>query len=133
MLLLQAARERLGADRVVTGHQLADFSQSGDRVTAVFAQAGGGQVTAEGDLLVGADGIHSTVRRRFYPDEGEPIWNGNVLWQATTRGAPYLSGRSMVMAGHQAQKFVCYPIFSTAEAAGEALINCGLRRSSIPT
>ncbi len=123
MLLLDAVRERLGSDRVLTAHQLVDFSQSDDGVSAVFAQPGGARTRAEGDLLVGADGIHSTVRKRFYPDEGEPIWNGNVLWRATTRAEPYLSGRSMVMAGHQAKKFVCYPISKAAEDEGEALIN----------
>jgi len=123
MLLLAAVRERLGAGRVLTGHQLVDFSQSDGRVSAIFMQSDGTRVTADGDLLIGADGIHSTVRRRFYPDEGDPIWNGNVLWRATSRGTPYLSGRSMVMAGHQAQKFVCYPISNAADADGEALIN----------
>lgn len=123
MLLLAAVRERLGADRVLTAHQLVDFSESDGGVTATFEQPDGNRVSAAGDLLVGADGIHSTVRRRFYPDEGEPIWNGNVLWRATTRGKPYLSGRSMVMAGHQSQKFVCYPISKAAEDDGEALIN----------
>lgn len=123
MLLLDAVRQRLGPDSVVTGHQIVDFSESGGRVSAVFERTGGARIMAEGDLLIGADGIHSTVRKHFYPDEGDPIWNGNVLWRATTRGKPYLSGRSMVMAGHQAQKFVCYPISSVAEANGEALIN----------
>lgn len=123
MLLLAAVQERLGADKVMTGHQLVDFSQQGGRVTAVFQRPDGARVSAEGDLLIGADGIHSTVRKHFYPDEGDPIWNGNVLWRATTRGKPYLSGRSMVMAGHQSQKFVCYPISKAAEDEGEALIN----------
>ena len=44
-------------------------------------------VTDEADVLVGADGIHSTVRSTFHPDEGLPQWQGNVLWRATTRVA----------------------------------------------
>ncbi|MCA8927649.1 MAG: flavin-dependent oxidoreductase [Alphaproteobacteria bacterium] len=123
MALLAEARARLGADAILTDHRLTGFDQSGDTVTARFARADGATVTAEGDLLVACDGIHSTVRRHFYPDEGAPIWNGNVLWRATTLAQPYLTGRSMVMAGHQAQKFVCYPISRQAEERGEALIN----------
>ena len=46
-----------------------------------------------------------------------------MLWRATTEGAPFLSGRSMVMAGHEDQKFVCYPISRAAEREGRSLIN----------
>jgi 2-polyprenyl-6-methoxyphenol hydroxylase-like FAD-dependent oxidoreductase len=66
--------------------------------------------TEAADVLVGADGIHSTVRAAFHPDEGLPQWSGNILWRATTRVAPFLSGRSMLMAGHLRHKFVAYPI-----------------------
>jgi 2-polyprenyl-6-methoxyphenol hydroxylase-like FAD-dependent oxidoreductase len=33
-----------------------------------------------------------------------------MLWRATTLGWPFLTGASMIMAGHQNQKFVAYPI-----------------------
>ena len=41
-------------------------------VTATFIRRDGSDetVTARGDVLIAADGIHSTVRRTFYPDEG---------------------------------------------------------------
>ena len=121
--LLEEAIQRLGALEILTDHRLADFEQSGEGGTARFQRADGTMVEATADVLIACDGIHSTVRRQFYPDEGDPIWNGNVLWRATTLAKPYLSGRSMVMAGHQAQKFVCYPISRQAEERGEALIN----------
>jgi len=123
MLLLQAVRHRLGPDSLLPDHRLVDFCESEGRVTTAFERGNGSRVEAEGDLLIGADGIHSAVRYRFYPDEGPPVWNGNVLWRATTLAEPYLSGRSMVMAGHQAQKFVCYPISKAADNEGKALIN----------
>jgi 5-methylphenazine-1-carboxylate 1-monooxygenase len=74
-------------------------------------------------LLIGADGIHSAVRGRLYPDEGAPLWNGAILWRGVTRGKPFLTGRSMIMAGHEFQKFVCYPISRAAMERGEAVIN----------
>ena len=46
-----------------------------------------------------------------------------MLWRATTEGASFLSGRSMVMAGHEDQEFVCYPISRAAEREGRSLIN----------
>src|SRR6185437_11070653 len=39
------------------------------------------------------------------------------------RTSPFLTGRSMIMAGHEFQKFVAYPISSTAATQGEAVIN----------
>jgi 2-polyprenyl-6-methoxyphenol hydroxylase-like FAD-dependent oxidoreductase len=79
--------------------------------------------TETADLLIGADGIHSAVRRLLYPDEGPPKWNGAILWRAVTRARPFLTGRSMFMAGHARQKFVSYPITMPEHPDGEALIN----------
>lgn len=112
MLLWDAATTRLGAANVRTGHQLVGFTDHGDRVTAAFADRHTGRVAAEeaGDILVGADGIHSAVRRQFYPAEGPPRLSGQLLWRGMTEAAPFLTGRSMVMVGHAAQKFVAYPI-----------------------
>ena len=123
MLLLEAVRETLGATAVATDRRLVDFADEGGRVRALFEDRAGRRHEEVGDVLVGADGIHSTVRARFYPDEGAPIWNGAVLWRAMTEAEPFLTGRSMVMAGHQDQKFVCYPISREAAARGRSLIN----------
>jgi 5-methylphenazine-1-carboxylate 1-monooxygenase len=46
-----------------------------------------------------------------------------MLWRATTVAAPFLTGRSMVQAGHQDQKFVCYPISAAQSRTGRALVN----------
>src|SRR5690606_13907550 len=66
--------------------------------------------SARADILIAADGIHSAARRQRHPDEGPPIWNGAILWRGVTFARPFLSGASMIMAGHEWQKFVCYPI-----------------------
>ena len=133
-ILLNAVTERIGAERVQTDRRLIALDQSADGVSATFESADGNRFGAQGGVLIGADGIHSTVRAHFYPGEGEPIWNGNVLWRGTTRAAPYLTGRSMVMAGHQSQKFVCYPISRKIEVEGGALINwiAEIRYSDLP-
>src|SRR5690349_18212198 len=91
MVLLDAVRERLGPDAVRTG----------SRVEGLHHQA---------DLLIGADGINSTVRAAMYPDEGPPPWNGLVLWRGTSFAPPFLTRRSMIMAGDGTSKFVAYPI-----------------------
>lgn len=114
LALFDAAKERLG-DAIITGHELAGFEQSPSgsarRVSVELHDRNNDRtVTDTADLLVGADGIHSTVRRHFAPDEGAPQWSGNMLWRATTQHEPYLTGRSMFMAGHRPHKFVAYPI-----------------------
>lgn len=131
MLLWETALARLGPDALRTDSALDTFEQDEDGVTARFvsrslAASGGsrGQVSAtEGEsrgsvrarVLVGADGIHSVVRRAFHPHEGPPVWAGAILWRGVTRARPFLSGASMIMAGHEFQKFVCYPISAPGE------------------
>ncbi len=125
MILLEAARERLGPDRIMTGHHLARWEETATGVRAWFTdrRTGADLGPADGSLLIAADGIHSTVRASLYPNEGPPIWNGAILWRGVTRAKPFLTGRSMIMAGHEFQKFVAYPISRAALDQGEAVIN----------
>jgi 2-polyprenyl-6-methoxyphenol hydroxylase-like FAD-dependent oxidoreductase len=125
-VLHRAVVERLGPQRVATGHHLARFGQdpAGGAWGEFVERATGASVgRVEADLLVGCDGIHSLVRRAHYPDEGPPRWNGVTMWRGVTRGAPFLSGRTMVNAGASRQRVVVYPIGRAEEAQGRALIN----------
>ncbi len=124
-ILLDEARRRLGADAVRTGCHLAEWEDRGHEVFARFVnrKTGAPAAAEAGDLLVGADGIHSAARARLFPDEGGPRYAGKMLWRATTEAAPFLTGRSMIMAGHAAQKFVAYPICPEAAARGRSLVN----------
>lgn len=109
-VLLDAAIARLGAEHVVCDRRLAGFSQDESQVTARLSNAAGEAFALSADILVAADGIHSVARAAFYPGEGPPTYSGRILWRATTLAAPFLTGASMIMAGHQDQKFVAYPI-----------------------
>lgn len=123
-VLHQAVLDRIGGANVHPGHQLAGFEDRGGKVTARFERREGHDaVTATADLLVGADGIHSAVRRAFYPDEGPPSWNGLMLWRGAVEGKPFLTGRSMIIAGGMNAKFVCYPIYNDPHAPGRTLLN----------
>ena len=124
MILLDAAKKMLGADRIRLGRRIARFAQHHGKVSAHFVDRDGMPAeNTESDLLIGADGIHSAVRAYFYPDEGPPKWQGILMWRGVTVGKPYLGGNTMVQAGHHNQKFVCYPISRAHAERGEALIN----------
>jgi 2-polyprenyl-6-methoxyphenol hydroxylase-like FAD-dependent oxidoreductase len=125
MILYRAALEALGADAIRTGHVLAGFEQDAHGVTAGFTdrETGAALSAHRGDFLVAADGIHSAARRTFYPAEGLPRFSGRMLWRACTEAQPYLTGRSMVWAGHADQKFVAYPISAEAAGRGRSVIN----------
>jgi 5-methylphenazine-1-carboxylate 1-monooxygenase len=125
MLLLDAVRERMGAQAVQTGCHLDSFVEHRDKIEATFINRATGEISAveTGDVLIGADGIHSRVRRQFYPNESEPQFSGKVLWRGVTEGEPYLTGHSMFMAGYANRKFVAYPIDVATAARGRSLIN----------
>ncbi|WP_421996286.1 flavin-dependent oxidoreductase [Reyranella sp.] len=124
MILHQAAVGMLKPGAIRFGRRLAGFEQKGDKVEARFIDRAGTVVdTAEADILIGADGIHSAVRAQFFPDEGPPKWQGIMMWRGVTVGPPFLGGATMVQAGHHTQKFVCYPISRAHAERGEALIN----------
>ena len=46
-----------------------------------------------------------------------------MLWRGITEGRAVPRRRTMIMAGHQDQKFVCYPISAAGRRRGRALIN----------
>ncbi len=121
-LLLAATRERIGADNVRTGLRLSAIDQDDRKARANFADASGATVVDEADILVGADGIHSTVRRHFYPDEGQPRFAGQILWRAAIEADAFLGGHHMVIAGHFRQRVILYPI-GPGSKPGRLLIN----------
>ncbi len=110
-VLHRAVVERLGPDAVRTGHRLVGHEQDGDGVRATFAGRDGEPLgTRRGDVLLAADGIHSTVRAAMFPDEGPPRWNGVLMWRGATDWPEFLGGHSVVIAGGNDAKLVLYPI-----------------------
>lgn len=74
--LLAAIASGFPADHVHLGHRLAGFTTRTGRVEAAFEN--GTRCTA--DVLVGADGIHSTVRTQLFGDEA-PLFAGCVAYR----------------------------------------------------
>lgn len=125
MILLDAVKRQLGESCIHTGYHLLRCESRAECVEASFVNKETNELiaTVEGDILIGADGIHSVVRQQFYPDEGPPKFSGIILHRGTTKAKPFLSGASMIMAGSADKKFVAYPIKSNIDEQGNQLIN----------
>jgi 2-polyprenyl-6-methoxyphenol hydroxylase-like FAD-dependent oxidoreductase len=70
-------RDALPPDRYHRGKSLAKVTQTPNAVRAHFSDG----ETIEADLLVGADGIRSTVRQQLLPDV-TPFYAGYTAWRA---------------------------------------------------
>ena len=124
MILLAAVRTRIGAHRICTGHKLVSFEQSSGDVVANFIDSTTGKpLSYKGDVLIGADGIHSAVRAQLYPGEGPPVSSGRIQWRGVVEAEPFLDGRSHVTIGSRNCRAVVYPISEKARRRGRSLIN----------
>jgi 2-polyprenyl-6-methoxyphenol hydroxylase-like FAD-dependent oxidoreductase len=75
---LQAVlRDALGPDALHLGAACTGFTQDDSGVTAQFADGR----TARGDLLIGADGLHSVVRAQLHGGQ-PPTYVGYTAWRA---------------------------------------------------
>lgn len=123
VLLLKAARERIGDENIVTGHRLSSFEQDASGVTARFVpRSTGEEVTHRADVLIGADGVHSAVRGFYYPSEGKPCFaNQMMTWRGMVQAPPFLDGATQAIIGHKHFKVVTYPISSVTPDGGALL------------
>ncbi|MBT4719578.1 MAG: flavin-dependent oxidoreductase [Rhodospirillaceae bacterium] len=119
-VLADAAAMHGGAPR--TGHRFTRFEQGPSSVTAYFDKDGA-EVSYQGDLLIGADGIHSSLRAIFFPGEGPPLWDGVVQWRGAVIKEPWKTGNEMMVAGPRNSKFIYYPISNDVKEPGKQLVN----------
>jgi 5-methylphenazine-1-carboxylate 1-monooxygenase len=123
-VLLEAARERLGEDRLTFGARFVRAEQDDASVTAHFEAAGGGSFTETGSVLIGCDGIHSAVRKQLYPTEAPPLYQGFNMWRGVTPWQPFLSGAAMLRVGwYSSGKLTIYPCRDKVDAQGNQLMN----------
>jgi 2-polyprenyl-6-methoxyphenol hydroxylase-like FAD-dependent oxidoreductase len=88
-----ALLDAVGSDALELDREATSFTVADARVTLRFA----GAPDADGDLLVGADGIGSVVRRALHPSEAPPRPCGIVAVRGAVHGAvPHLRGLSAV-------------------------------------
>jgi 2-polyprenyl-6-methoxyphenol hydroxylase-like FAD-dependent oxidoreductase len=112
-LLLRHVHDELGEMSVQFSQKFVTFRSQSNYVEADFINPITGQLTTDfAKVLVGADGITSTVRKILYPDEGPPLWDGRKLWRGIAPiNKPFLDGRTKILMGNpDAREMVIYPI-----------------------
>jgi 2-polyprenyl-6-methoxyphenol hydroxylase-like FAD-dependent oxidoreductase len=116
-LLWRAAAERLGAALRTASH-VTGFTQDASGVTAQLKDG----ATLRGDILVGADGIHSALRAQMHPEDGGVRWQGVEMWRGCVDWPMLWDGETMCIAGDTRSKMVLYPI-GPGTAEGRRLLN----------
>jgi 2-polyprenyl-6-methoxyphenol hydroxylase-like FAD-dependent oxidoreductase len=112
-VLWQAAEARLPIGALLRNARLQNFTQSAHGVTAHLADGR----SLSGDVLIGADGIHSIIRAALHPDDGGIRWNGIQMWRGAVEWPAFEGGDTMIVAGDMKEKLVLYPIGAGASAA----------------
>jgi salicylate hydroxylase len=80
--LLNALASGIDSSHIHLGHRLTGIEERQSGVTLTFADG----TTRQADIVIGADGIHSVVRRTLY-GEDHPVYTGQMVWRALLRGS----------------------------------------------
>jgi salicylate hydroxylase len=91
--LLGVLAEAVGRDRIRLGSRCTGFSQSSSGVVLQLENG-----TAQGDALVGADGVHSRIRQALFGAD-QPQFSGIVAWRGIVP-MERLPGHLHRMVGH---------------------------------
>jgi 2-polyprenyl-6-methoxyphenol hydroxylase-like FAD-dependent oxidoreductase len=124
-VLLDAVVSRLGEAAVITGQKCTGVEDV-DGMVRVHLESRDDDTngTFDADLVVACDGVHSVIRKQYFPEEGEPKYSGVMMWRGVTVSRPFLTGATMARIGWLAGgKLVVYPIRNDVDAKGNQLIN----------
>jgi salicylate hydroxylase len=80
--LLNALASGIEPAHIHLGQRLTGIEERQSGVTLTFANG----TTRQADIVIGADGIHSVVRRALY-GEDHPVYTGQMVWRALLKGS----------------------------------------------
>ncbi len=105
--LVDMLAKALPADVVHTGHRCTGFERHGDVALVTFENG----AAAEGDVVIGADGIHSALRQHVFPSS-RPVFSGTVAYRGVVRSelVPEWPAESWLMWLGQGKHFLTYPL-----------------------
>ncbi len=92
---------------VHTDHRCTGFERHGEVARVSFANG----AVAEGDVVVGADGIHSVLRQHVFP-ESRPVFSGTVTYRGVVPAerVPEWPAESWLMWLGKGRHFLVYPL-----------------------
>jgi salicylate hydroxylase len=79
--LLNILASGLDPARLHLNHRLAAIEERQSGITLSFANG----VTRQADVVIGADGVHSFIRRALYGDDN-PTYTGQSVWRSLLKG-----------------------------------------------
>ncbi|MEV5721397.1 NAD(P)/FAD-dependent oxidoreductase [Amycolatopsis mediterranei] len=106
----EAARRGI---RIRHGNRVVGVEESGDGVTAHFADG----TSADADILIGADGIRSTVRSLIDPAAPQPHYGGLVSFGALVKDTGLASTRGKMFMSFGKRAFFGYQVFDDGSGA----------------
>ena len=122
-IMFENVVKRLGEDRVHTGHRCVKVDQNDDHATITFELHNGETRQVKADVAVACDGVNSTVRKQFFPQD-QICFAGINTWRGVTIRPPILTGKSYMRIGSiETGKMVIYPIVDNVDGKGNQLIN----------
>jgi 2-polyprenyl-6-methoxyphenol hydroxylase-like FAD-dependent oxidoreductase len=104
-------RDAFPAEHYHRGRGVSSFEQTETSVVARFSDGS----AAEGDVLIGADGLRSTIRQQCLP-EFAPLYAGYVAWRALIAEAAFAADIHRELFGYMTfylppgEQFLGYPI-----------------------
>jgi 5-methylphenazine-1-carboxylate 1-monooxygenase len=125
MILYRAALARLGEGAIRTGCDCAGVAQDDDGATVHFRawDAAAAPEPVRADIVIACDGVNSSLRRQFYPND-DLAFAGINTWRGVSRRKPFLDGRTYTRTGSiLTGKMVIYPIVDDVDGDGNQLIN----------
>ena len=122
--LLDAVKQRLGEGAVHLDHRGVGIEQDEQGATIAFQTSTGQSLPpVHADVVIACDGVNSTLRRQFYPDE-KVAFAGINTWRGVTVHKPILTGKSYMRIGSiETGKMVIYPIADNVDGQGNQLVN----------
>jgi salicylate hydroxylase len=105
--LVDMLAKNLPAGVVHTGHKCSGFERRGEVARVTFENG----AVAEGDVVVGADGIHSVLRKHVHP-ESRPVFSGTVTYRGVVPAelVPEWPAESWLMWLGKGKHFLVYPL-----------------------
>ncbi|MFC8955081.1 FAD-dependent monooxygenase [Streptomyces sp. NPDC057101] len=135
-ILAGAVRARLGPAALITGVRVSGVEPLPDGRPRLRLEhrdgAVRGRASLEPDVLVGADGIRSTVRASLHPGEGGPWWNGTMVWRGVSRMPARAVGAFTLLAGDDRQQALVHPMSRPSGQTREVLVNWALAKHVEP-